>query len=501
MPRAPRLASRVRARVLAAPVLVLTMLVLAGCGAARSAGPAAAPATTGASRPGAAAPPVSAVPLPTTPAASAAPGTCPSGAWAYDITRTGAVAWHVTLKVTPGGVGSVGVKPVVVAGVAVFAEGNVLTGIRVSDGRLLWQQVFPQAGSSVSGTVYGLWGWDGSVIAQVGQVSSADRVLSLNPATGSARWKLKVPELLGTQAVTANGVLAMLTTAGKLLGADLSTGKLLWSRPFGTSDGPAAAGDIVVATKAGVVAGFDARTGARLWSRGGMPEQPALTVQSAAHLAVSDLGQNVSPLPRLFPVTGLLATTGRSDWAVTTNSPVAAVWAGPAGIVVATANSYQPELLLIDPATGHVRWRVSTDADPETPPLVTDSDVVYQLSVPTRTGSLNRIVDRAAATGKVRWSMPTGQANSPFILSPPGQDILLVLDLGLPKTPAEVLAVDRATGAVRAKVPLPAYVPVAAVATGGGTLVQSATPVCAIAAAGSAAQENRVPASPATTRG
>jgi outer membrane protein assembly factor BamB len=450
--------------VLVMPLSALAVLAVAGCGTASPPAPAVGAARLAAPTASRSA---------TSPAANAS---CPAGAWAYDITGAGTVAWRVTLPTPSSQSSSVGTQPVVVAGVAVFADGNVLVGIRVSDGRQLWQRTFPESNDFSPGTVYGLWAWDGSVIAQVGQVSPEGRVLSLNPLTGAVRWTLTVHRLLGTQAVTSNGVLAMLTTGGTLEAADLTTGKLLWSRPFGTSDGPIAAGTVVVATKGGVVAGFDARTGARLWSRGGMPSQPTVTVRAATQVLVADLDPYGLPQTRLYPVTGLSTTTGTTQWAVTTDSPVSAVWATANGIAVATAaaSGHQQELLVVDPATGHLRWKVAVDVDPDTAPLITASDVVYAASHAGR----SQIVDRAAATGKVRWTL-TGSAQ--FIANPLGADFLVVAGLASAKTPAEVLAVSRATGAVKAKVALPASVSAAPVLAGGATLMQAATFPCGAA--------------------
>jgi len=450
------------ARVLVMPLAAVAVLAVAGCGTASPPTPAAAgrPAAPSASHSAAA------------PAASSG---CPAGAWAYDITAAGQLAWRVTL---PGSAGYTGARPVVVAGVAVFAQDNAIAAIRVSDGRLLWQRVFPNSGDFAPGTVYDLWSWHGAVIAQVGQVSPDGRVLSLNPDTGAVRWTLKTGELLGTQAVTSNGVLAMLKTNGILQGADLTTGKLLWSRKFGTSDGPAAAGDVVVATKGGVVAGFSARTGAELWSTDGMPNQPTVTVRTATQVLVSDLDPYGEPLPRLYPVTGLSAATGRSQWAVTTAAPVTGVWAGSAGVVVTTAAAAggQPELLLINPANGQVRWRVSGYADAFVAPLIGATDVVYAVSVPTSAKShpgLDQVVDRSLSTGQVRWSMT---AAADFLAQPSASDLLMVAG---GTSAVKVLTVDRATGKVKATVTLPAMVSVAPVVTAGTTLVQSAFPACA----------------------
>jgi outer membrane protein assembly factor BamB len=279
-------------------------------------------------------------------------------------------------------------------------------------------------------------------------------------------------------------VLAMQKSNGIIEGADLSTGKLLWSRRFGTSDGPAAAGTVVVATKGGVVAGFNGRTGAELWSADGMPNQPTVTVRAATQVLVADLDPYAEPLPRLYPVTGLSAATGRSQWALTTATPVTGLWAGSAGVVVATAAAAgrQPQLLLLNPASGRVRWRVSGYANPETAPLIDATDVVYAVSVPTSAKShpgLNQVVDRSLATGEVRWSMTTAAG---FFAQPSGSDLVVVGGTSTLK----VLTVDRATGKVKATVALPAMVSVAPVVTAGTTLVQSAFPGCASAFAGTA---------------
>ncbi len=376
------------------------LLGAAACGAAGG------PGTTGprAARAVISAPPVS--PAAPALAASAAPAApAPSGcgtgparrAFAEEVGAGGTQAWQVRLPTDPVMQG-ISLQPVVIGGTAVFAEENAVYALRRGDGHQQWKRVFARIGSA--SMVYGLWRWRGSVIVLVGQVSAHSRLLSLNSATGAVNWMLPLGKQgeTGTLTLTGDGGLAMIYGFATLRVVDLATGHVRWGRTAGNSDGPVAAGGVVIVATSGKVLGFSSRTGARLWTRAGMPEQAALLV-SAGRVFVFNDGQNVYPPVPLWPVTALSPATGRTLWRTATGTALYGQSAGPSGIAVVNAGR---QLILIDAATGHVRWRVH-DADSQLP-FDTGTDLVY---VDGPGGSARpSLVDVRAAGGSVRWSVP-----------------------------------------------------------------------------------------------
>src|ERR1019366_6294128 len=107
-------------------------------------------------------------------------------------------------------------------------------------------------------------------------VSSHSRLTGLDAATGQVRWSLRLPVrgLLGDQAATADGGLAMITTAGVLQVVSLADGRIRWRRTAGASPALTAAGQLVIFSINGRLTGYDDRTGQPRWTTGG-PAGPA----------------------------------------------------------------------------------------------------------------------------------------------------------------------------------------------------------------------------------
>jgi outer membrane protein assembly factor BamB len=403
-------------------------------------------------------------------------------AWAEAVSASGRVIWQDKLPTNPTQSG-INLQPVVIGGTGFFAEYQAVYALRLTDGHQLWQRSFPQAGSDpFSGMVYGLWQWHGSVIVLIGQVSTAARLMSLNPATGAVRWTLPLRNgLTGSQALTGDGGLAMLWGYATLKVADLATGRIRWSRTAGHSPGPVAVGGVVVAAaegkdlSAGSVMGYDARTGKLLWTRHGMPNQPRLQVTPGRVLVYSDT-QLVYPRPVLWPVTALSSATGRTLWRAGTTGPVDMLSAGPSGIAVSTVNPIR--LYLINPLTGRVRWnRPFADTNA---PLDTGSDLVYFGSAP---GTSQPLVDVRAATGTVRWTAAFHRAYGPDAMVSSGADVVLPF-YGQPDTSNSGLSAFRlATGKAAWTVKVPTLVQVPLAVAGADLLVQPTDPVVACPAA------------------
>jgi len=433
-----------------------------------------------------------AVPASSVAPAAAAQASCTVGTWAEEFTHAGHLAWQVSLPVNGGlSVPFSPVQPLADGAVSVFPDGNVLYALRLRDGHQAWKKVFPEAKNSYPGVVYGLWQWHGSAVALLGAGSSAPQLVALNAATGAVRWSLRLGarELAGTQALTSDGVLAVLTVSGRLEAASLTTGKLLWAREYGESAGPLAVGTTVIATKpfgplatvTRTVAGFDARTGKVLWSRHGLPDTTSVAAAPGGRVLLYDAAPPPLTLnPKPAPVIALSAATGRTLWQLNTAKPVTAAWADSAGVVIATGlqgtvyvQDPTARLYLADLATGKVRWSAGgTHADPYTTPLITTTDVVYVATTPA-TGT---VIDRKLSTGAVRWKAVISDVYGRFLDRPSGPEVLVTFPVAAHTS--RLLAIDASTGKTRATVNLPARVSAPPTVTGSRILMQPATPTC-----------------------
>jgi outer membrane protein assembly factor BamB len=337
----------------------------------------------------------------TRPAPAPAPSACGPvrRAFAAEVSDTGRVIWQVKLPTDPAQSG-IALRPLVIGDEAVFAEENAVYALRLRDGRLLWRRAFypfPKPDPFAS-MVYGLWHWRGSVVALIGQASGSARLTSLDASTGAVRWMLRLPHqgLLGSQAMTADGVLAMLVPNGVVEAADLTTGKLLWSRRNGTSPGPVTGSTIIAAGSNARVIGYNGRTGTVRWTARGLPSDTMLT--SANGLVLVQSAAFGSGLPTA--VTALMPRTGRVAWRFDPGVAVNILGSGPAGIVMST---YNPDrVYLVNPATGRARWTVAATATylfPYSELVATATNVVL---VEGRGAA--RVVNRRAADGKVLWS-------------------------------------------------------------------------------------------------
>jgi len=421
-----------------------------------------------------------------TPAAGPSPPACGPArrAWADEVSDSGTVAWQVRLPTDPTQSG-VAVRPLAIGGEAVFAEFNGVYALRLRDGRQLWRRTFPAPKAyPFAGMVYGLWQWRGTVVALIGQVSSAARLVSLNAATGAVRWTLPLSRqgVTGNLTLTGDGGLAMIQGYGTLSVADLTTGRLRWSRTAGHSPGPVAVGTVVAAAANGRAVGYDDRTGAVLWTKSGLPAEPALAAADGLVLVQSDVSGGVSPTA----VTALAPRTGRVAWRFDPGAAVTIAGAGPAGIIMST---YIPDrLYLVSPATGRPRWTAVTVATytwPNPEVIVTAVSVVL---VEGRGEA--RLVDRRAADGKVLWSAPLPGSSIALHLAlksgPSGPDVAVTMGAFGAGTTSWLRVFRLSSGRLAGTAALPSLVQAPLAVAGAATLVQLDDPVCATPAIGTA---------------
>ena len=465
-----------------AAALLLLSAAACGANAAAEAGdqgpstarpPAASPAGTGPSR----------APQATT----ASPGGCPTRtAWATEVTATGHIAWQVSLPTATQQQGIV-VQPLAVAGVGVFAEENAVYGIQLDGGRELWRHAFSTDVGSTAGAVYGMWpAAPGAVVVLTGEVSNETRLTELYPATGKVGWTLRLPNgLYGSQALAADHTLAVLLPDGDLEAISLVTGRVLWSRTVGRSDGPAAVGPVIAAGGSSRASGYlDQGDGSALWTARGLPSQTNLTAAGGVFLAWS----NILGVGPSAAVTAVNPRTGRVAWRFDPGPAVTILGAGQAGILFAT---YAPDrLYLVNPATGRVRWSAAAavaagsfepagNAGPGQS-IVTGSKVVTVGSVSS--SKISGLTVRDAADGRVQWSAPfgggSGTVNLALLPAAGGQAVVATQGTG---SSTRLTVARLSTGRLLGSVTVPDLVLAPLTVVGRSVLAQSDSPGCAVA--------------------
>ncbi|HEY6501657.1 MAG TPA: PQQ-binding-like beta-propeller repeat protein, partial [Streptosporangiaceae bacterium] len=213
--------------------------------------------------------------------------------------------------------------------VAVLAQDGIVHGIRLADGHPLWSWPGGQS-------VYGLWRWGGLVAVLTDQVSNHARLTGLDAATGAVRWSLRLPArgLLGGQALTAGGGLAMVVSGQGIQVVNLTDGRVRWQRRITASPALTAAGGVVIYGLNGRLTGYDARTGRPRWTIPvGVPQYPA--VQVAGGLVLVNSNATGPSIPNTL--TAVIPATGRVAWrfdpptpATDPGAPVTVLSAGPA---------------------------------------------------------------------------------------------------------------------------------------------------------------------------
>ncbi len=399
----------------------------------------------------------------------------PRHAWAVDVTTTGRTLWKTPLE-TRDNFTSPAVLPVTVGPVAVFAQDGIVHGIRLADGHPLWSWPGGQS-------VYGLWRRSGLVAVLTDQVSNHARLTGLDAATGAVRWSLRLPArgLLGGQALTTDGGLAMVVTGQGLQVVNLADGRVRWQRRIPASPTLTAADGAVIYGLNGDLTGYDERTGRPRWTiPGGVPPYPAVQVVRGLVLVTSNAtGPSIpNTLTAVVPATGRVAWRFDPPTPATDPGALASVLsAGPAGLAVAT---YDPRrLYLLDLRTGRPRWHADTFVTQGMLPLVTGASVIL-----TEGQNHVAVVARDVVNGRVRWRDPVSGPSEDYqpVLAV-GPLAILQGEPGDPGSTAQLRAYQMASGRLAWQVGMPTFVQAPTVLVPGGILVQPADPEYACAAA------------------
>jgi outer membrane protein assembly factor BamB len=364
------------------------------------------------------------------------------------------------------------VQPVPAGQAAVFAQDGIVHGVSLADGHPLWSWTGGQ-------TVYGMWRWQHLVVVLTDQVSDHSRLTGLDAATGTVRWSLRLPAqgLLGGQAATADGGLAMVTTRGVLQVVSLADGAVRWQRATVASPALTAAGHLVIFGGNGRLTGYDDVTGRPIWTVSGLPQDQI--VQMAGGLAL--VTSNAQGPGQPTALTAVVPATGRIAWRSDPGQPVTVLSAGPAGLTVTVY--FDRRLYLLDRRTGRPRWQANTFVVQGTVPLVTRTTVIAAEGL-----QRVRLVARDATDGRVIWQDALAQPplGNQMIAQAGAENPLAVLqgEPGRPHEPALLLAFHLTSGRLAWRASLPAFVPVVPMPVTGGFLVQPADSVYACALAG-----------------
>jgi len=386
-------------------------------------------------------------------------------AWAEDVSGAGAVLWRTALsaEAPERAATGTGVQPVLLSKIAAFADNGLLFGMRLQDGKVIWEAVMPEQSVVVS-----MWGESSSVTVLTSQNSGQETLESLDAATGDKRWEVTLSQgtqsyAEGTSGLTGENELATVTPTGELLAVSLTTGHILWTVPDAESS-PAEFGSVVVAEDSGRIVGYNAATGKVAWATPatGLPDPPLLQALDGL-VVVTDAssGSGTSTV-----ATALSPTDGHVVWRFDPGVLPSAESAGPAGIGFVTSTPNQ--LYLVDAQTGNADWHAQTSSSAITGLLITSTDMYYTQN----SSSSAYLIDRKTGAGSIRWQFgPLYGSTSPATLL--NGDSALISSEAETGVTGYLSAVDLTTGKTDWQVTLPAPAAGAApLATAAGILVE-----------------------------
>jgi outer membrane protein assembly factor BamB len=332
----------------------------------------------------------------------------PRQAAAVAFDARGRQRWSVPLPV--GRVQDANIGPLVAGDTVYTSEGDELRALSAADGRQRWRL-------PLGGFVYDASVVDGILVARVGPLDRGSLV-GVDPVGGRVLWRYpRQPGALSWQHLsTADGGLVAIGAGGALLALNRRDGALRWSRPSRSRHLPkifVAAGDRVLRLERGALEAFHSATGTSLWRTEGTHRG----LDFEANLTVSDDGVLVLVWDsNVSAVTAYRLDSGTRSWRVGgLKSDAAVVGAGPAGIALVSRidRNQRHELLLVDQASGRVRWRralpgpLLLDMNPHLDQLalVTADEVVLHTPGP-RGGNPAFVAAYRADDGRLRWRIP-----------------------------------------------------------------------------------------------
>jgi outer membrane protein assembly factor BamB len=389
--------------------------------------------------------------------------------------------WSVELRV--GSEMDANVGPLVDAATVYTTQGDELRALAAADGRQRWRV-------PLDGFVYDASIGGGVLVVRVGPLERG-HLLGVEVADGRVRWRYPTqPGPLSWQHVlTADGGIAAVGDHGALVALSRRDGSLRWSQPSrgrGTPKVFTAAGDRVLRLDHGALEAFQAATGRLLWRTAGVHRGPDFE----ANLTVS--GRSVLVWDASSAATGVAGyrlDSGARRWRLGGLREPAVIGVGPAGVALASRidRDRRHELLLVDPASGRVRWRrrlpgpLALDMDPAVDrlALVTGSEVALVAPGPRGQAQISLAAYRAR-DGRLAWRIPV-QAGGWPTWTADGR-LLLVGSPPDSTTPTPSLtAVDTRAGRLLWRGALPMMADRPAAPLGAGAVIQVGDParVCA----------------------
>jgi outer membrane protein assembly factor BamB len=389
---------------------------------------------------------------------------------------TGQQRWSVPLPT--GADLDANVGPLVDGDTVYTTQGDELRALAGADGRQRWR--LPLGSFVYDASLRG-----GILVVRVGPLDRG-QLLGVDPTAGRVRWRYpRQPGQLSWQHVSsADGAIATIGEHGALVVLDRHDGAARWSRASRGRGMPkvfTAAGSRVLRLDGGALEAYDAATGRRRWRTAGVHRGEDF----AATLTVHGDGVVVwDPSSAIHTVDAYRLDSGTRRWRLGGLREPAVVGVGPAGIAVVSRidRNRRHELLLVDPASGRVRWRrglpgpLDLDMNPAVDrlALVTGSDVVLVTPGP-RGLPPTFLAAYRVGDGRVRWRLPIQAGDWPT-WTPDGR----LLVVGAPpaiSTPTQSLTcVDVRSGKLLWRGPLPNLANRPAAPLGAGAVIQVVDP-------------------------
>jgi outer membrane protein assembly factor BamB len=321
---------------------------------------------------------------------------------------------------------------------------------------VLWQ--FSPADGAVYGSARSADGAELVTVIGYG-FDPGGRIVSLDPATGSERWAVDVPESPSADPVVANGTIyvgigSLVSGNSAVYALDAETGTQRWRAdvtnrelPATPVDGVALGGNMLFVNRAdGVLLALDVASGAERWAVGLQKPPRGVPVVDGETVFVSTGFDGAAIL-------ALDVASGAERWRFEQpDNPVTGPVIAGGLLYVGFTNG---ELAALDPATGEERWRAETgvrsadDFGAPSPGLPLVVDGVLFVSSNGFSGASTQAFD--AQTGVDRWMAVTGEfsASAPAIA---GEVLLVGSDRG------DLIGLDAVSGMELWRVAVPGEV-------------------------------------------